>query len=220
MNRKIATLGFALATALFSQGCQAPAGAGDESMDEAELDSGKADGSGVRLRVRRSGTEFAALNQGLDEWVHGIFDVSREADGSTYTVLGPWYKVRPDNSTGLWWRMDIRKAQGEGRVIGMQDREVAFFALQRFVGETTWNHARPEVTCVDGKKYTPGAYTSFRAGDGSLQAKLPGIPGTCTSDYFWNDTQPEFAFVPIPLPTAGSLAGGLGQFEISITEEE
>lgn len=209
--------GLSLATAILSVGCQAPAEAGGEDEVLAASDD-KSDGRQVVYQFKRSEAGYRPFNEAQDEWAHGLFNVTPVAgrDGR-YQIFGPWYKVTA-NHDGLWWRVDVREAQGAAKLPELRDRPVAFFVLMR-MGAEPWQVITPEVSDEAGKAYAPTAFTSFRAGDGQLVARAPYVATELTSDFYWNDATPEYAFVPAPLG-AESTIPGVGQFEISITVEE
>jgi hypothetical protein len=172
-------------------------------------DSGKQDAGPVRYKLSR--TEYSPLNEALDEWAAGTLDAS-DLGGNKFEVAGPWYKVKPDLGSGLWWRMDIRQPEGA-------DKGLAFMVMWREVGGSDWTFLKPSVTGEDGKASAVGLFSSFKVDNGALEVTSPLVEGTAGSDFFWNDIAPEFAFVPVPFDRADQIAGA-AQFEIAITEAE
>lgn len=191
----------------------------DEGVDVMQEGGGKEDGATLRYRLKRADADYRPLNEAQDEWAHGILDAAPLAGGQ-YEVTSPWYKVTPDLSTGLWWRMDIRQAAGEDRVQGIADKGVAFFVLWRGAeSDSAWTLLKPEVTTAAGRTNAVGLYSSFKVDNGALEVTSPLFAGTAGSDFFWNDVEPELAFVPVPYDVSSKLPG-VGQFEIAITEIE
>lgn len=187
-----------------------------EPATETVGDSGKQDSGPVRYSLTR--TEYAPLNDALDTWAHGVLE-AEDTGGNQFEVTGPWYKVTPDLASGLWWRMDIRQAEGEGRVEDIADKGLAFLVLWREIGGSDWTTLKPEVTDEEGTSTAVSLFSSFKVDQGALEVHSPLLTGAASSDFFWNDLTPEFAFVPVPFDRAENLAGA-AQFEIAITEAE